>query len=148
MSKLVFSLKELQETFNLVNYSILLCKLRTNGFGYMVTLRFCSNLSNRNQLVGIEVVNLSLDPSFHIKASGILCTLWWLYPFSFSSFAYWDEHSAVPAALLRLSSSTTGSRCRDAALGFIPSWFPGKQSSVFHITENTLFYFDKKDNEW
>lgn len=69
VSKLVFSLKELQETSNLVNYSILLCKLRRDGLGYMVALRFCSNLSNGNQLVGIEVVNLSLDPSCPIKAS-------------------------------------------------------------------------------
>lgn len=70
VSKLVFSLKELQETFNLVNYSILLCKRRMNGFRYMAAPRFCSKLSNRNQLVGIEVVNLSLDLSCYIKASG------------------------------------------------------------------------------
>lgn len=70
VSKLVFSLKELQETFNLVNYSILLCKRRTNGLRYMAAPRFCSKLSNRNQLVGIEVVNLSLGLSSSIKASG------------------------------------------------------------------------------
>lgn len=68
-----------------------------------------------------------------------------MYPLVALSVIFWficipDEHSFVSAALFRLSSSTTGSCCRDPALGFTPSSsFPGKQSSLFHVMESTYF---------